>query len=62
MYLFIYLLTPTYNLLDFFSLFITFFFYVFNNIIYWHDINTRTFLFHSDDLETVSNKNTECNW
>ena len=35
-YLFIYLLTPVYNLLEFVSLFITFFIYVFNNIIYWH--------------------------
>ena len=31
--LFIYLLTPVYNLLEFISLFITFFNYVFNNII-----------------------------
>ena len=30
---FIYLLTPVYNLLEFNSLFITFFIYVFNNII-----------------------------
>ena len=33
MYLFIYLLTPVYNLLELISLFITFFIYVFNNII-----------------------------
>ena len=32
-YLFIYLLTPVYNLLEFISLFITFLIYVFNNII-----------------------------
>ena len=36
MYLFIYLLTPVYNLLEFLSSFITFFIYVFSNIIYWH--------------------------
>ena len=30
---FVYLLTPVYNLLEFISLFITFFIYVFNNII-----------------------------
>ena len=33
---------------------------MFNNIIKWHDINTRTFLFYSDDdiylFETISNK------
>ena len=57
----IYLLTPIYNLLAFISLFITVFVYVFNNIIYWHDINPRTFLFHSDDLELKSHKNTEYN-
>ena len=33
MYLFIYLLTPVDNLLEFTSLFITFFIYVFDNII-----------------------------
>ena len=33
MHLFIYLLTPVYNLLEFLSLFITFVIYVFNNII-----------------------------
>ena len=33
MYLFIYLLTPVYNLLELINLFITFFIYVFNNII-----------------------------
>ena len=32
-YSFTYLLTPVYNLLEFISLFITFFIYVFNNII-----------------------------
>ena len=32
MYLFIYLSTPVYNLLDFISLFITFFIYLFSNI------------------------------
>ena len=62
---FIYLLTPVYNLQEFISLFITFFIYVFNNIIKWHDVNTGSFLFHFDDdiyiLETISNKNTECN-
>ena len=64
MNLFVYLLTPVYYLLEFISLFITFFIYVFNNIILWHDINIGTFLFHSDNdiyiLETISNNNTEC--
>ena len=66
MYLFIYLLTPVYNLLEFLSLFITFFIYVFNAIIKWHEINTRSFLFHSDDdiyileIICISNKITEC--
>ena len=59
-FLFIYLLTVS-NLLEFISLFITFFIYVFKNLIYGHDINTYTFLFHSNNLETISNKNTESN-
>ena len=60
MYLFIYLLTPAYNLLEFVSLFITFFVCL---ISYTgiHGINTRTFLFHSDDdiyiLETIKTLN-----
>ena len=33
MYVFIYLLTPVYNLLEFLSLFIAFFIYVCNDII-----------------------------
>ena len=58
-YLFIYLLTPAYNLLEFVSLFITFFMclIIFTGI---HGINTRTFLFHSEDiyiLETIKTLN-----
>ena len=57
MYLFIYLLTPAYNLLEFVSLFITFFMCLIISFTGIHGINTRTFLFHSDDdiyiLETI---------
>ena len=57
MYLFIYLLTPAYNLLEFVSLFITFFMCLIISFTDIHDINTRIFLFHSDDdiyiLETI---------
>ena len=54
-YLFIYLLTPAYNLLEFVSLFITFFMCLIISFTGIHGINTHTFLFHSDDdiLETI---------
>ena len=56
-YLFIYLLTPGYNLLEFVSLFITFFMCLIISFTGIHGINTRNFLFHSDDdtyiLETI---------
>ena len=61
MYLFIYLLTPAYNLLEFVSLFITFFMCLIISFTGIHGINTRTFLFHSDDdiyiLETIKTLN-----
>ena len=56
-FLFIYLLTPAYNLLEFVSLFITFFMCLIISFTGIYDINTRTFLFHFDDdiyiLETI---------
>ena len=60
-YCFFFFFFYSYQNLYLFIYFIYLFIYVFNNIIKWHDINTRTFLFHSGDLETISNKNTECN-